>query len=317
MNIFLKRFLLFFFSWLPFQSLAQSPFWNFYGEHLDVTFFGGVIWGKAEEYVRAGTDNPLDPNFVVSQLDWPIENLFVLGGTFNFNYLSNRLHVTIEGWNKVASKRVKMIDEDFLTPDPAVLTNISTSPNTHLTSAYKIFGEATFDIFNFPPFKVGGIAGFQYSKFEWQAFGGSFLYYNDGDFTNSFLPNTLGIEYQQFFSVPYLGLIFKWEIAQFNACLFGKVSPIAFVQDIDYHALRGILFVDKYRNKTYYIVGAKAGFLLRQKVTFDLKYTYEELKKTVGNGFFLEATGPSPYALGNAFLAHNHSTFEMGLTAHF
>lgn len=259
-----------------------------------------------------------DPSFVVTELDWPIEALFVLGGTLNSNFCCNRLHVTIEGWGKVASKSVKMLEQDFFSTSPALLTNFSLSPNTNQTTAYLIFVEGCYDFFDCCPFKLGALLGYQYSQFNWNAKGGSQINIIPSGSLVVF-PNVTVVSYKQQFSVPYFGFIAKWERSLYNASLFGKYSPIAFAKDIDHHNFfpyAGFTFTDRFCNKNYWIVGAKIGVWLTHCLNFDFKYSYEAFEKSVGKAVIKTPTTTTTLTKG-AKIYHCHNTFELGLSAHF
>ena len=299
---------------IPYEECCYDEYWD-----VDLSIYTGLIYGKSKEIVFEGAGSPT-PYQKISILDWDIRNLWVMGGTIEKSFFSNSLHLTVDGWGKVGSGQTTMVDRDFTdSDDPGLLTDISKSPDTHLTQAYLIDAEICYDFYNLSPWcsdlRFGFLLGYQYSKFAWKAFGGNFDY-DEGADIGSFPDGELVIAYQQKFSVPYIGLNLDWQIDCWELNLFGKYTCLAYAEDHDFHALRDATFIDKFNAQQYWNAGAKASWNFLGNAWLNIKYEFQRLEPAVGDTIHSEG-GTTARIRKAAGISHYQNLYSFGLTVCF
>lgn len=286
---------------------------------LNVGCYAGVVNGLSKEKVY----NPLSTNlpYKISELDWKIRNLWILGGIAQVNFLNDRLHICVDGWNKIHADKSKMVDRDFFNVNqPSVATEISWHPDTHLKTAFEIDTQLDYDFYCYhsanQEIKFGLLLGYKYQKFHWNAYGGHYSYANR-TINGNFPPGELVIAYTQEFSIPYLGLQVHWKWKHcFEIRIFSKYTTLAYIQDHDFHALRNIHFVGKFRNAHYLGIGTEAIWNIYKCLNLDFRYRYEHLNNTTGDAteIFDNSSFSSPDSVG---IEHNHHLLSIGLSASF
>jgi outer membrane protease len=164
-----------------------------------VTFSGsyGLTSIKANEYVYEGKAK-------ISQLIW--ESRYV-------NTLNGALHVELpKDWYLNANGTIglggdgHMADYDWLQPG-SPWSDRSLHPDTRLNHYYVASLEIGRDLLSYDGTDVGLGAGFKYTDVKWSAWGGSYIYSENGfrDSRGDFNPDEKGISYRQSWPVPYLG----------------------------------------------------------------------------------------------------------------
>lgn len=283
----------------------------------DLCCYGGLVNGLTEELVFSATEE--GKIYRLSQLDWEILDLWVVGGRGKACFPDQKFHVILDGWGKAASQESVMVDRDwdeeisFKTP-----VHISWS-QANLKLAYKILGEIGYDFYekNFGSFNFQSalLAGYQYLELAWEDHGGFYIY-NSGD-DIGFFPDELGISYSQQYSIPYFGLEFNgdWKKWIQWSC-YGKVSGSAFVHQKDIHHLREITFDEEIPYGVYWMVGTTFSISFSDYLNCNIKYGYEQINETVGTTIVYEKGMPLHEYLGGGVF-HQHQTLSFGITSSF
>lgn len=298
------------------------PRWDCNSIHcwaLDLSLYSGYITGHSKEKVYNQTSTGL--SYKVSQLDWKIRNLWVLGGAAQINFLDDRLHVYVDGWGKIHASKSKMVDRDFFNINqPSVATDISWHPDTHLKTAFEIDVMLDYDFYCFQyscqEIKFGVLIGYKYQKYHWNAYGGHFSYAS-GTINGNFPAGVLVIAYTQEFCIPYIGLQVDWNWNNWiDIRIFSKFTTLAYVRDYDLHALRATHFVGKFKESHFLVVGAEAVWNIYKYINLDLKYNYEHLNNTIGNA--TETVGDISFTTNDSVgIEHYHHLIALGLSASF
>ncbi|MDR3623701.1 MAG: omptin family outer membrane protease [Chlamydiales bacterium] len=282
---------------------------------LEVSLFTGYVYGGSNEIVFTGkgSSNPLQK---VSELNWRVRNLWVLGANLQQRLFDNQFFVRVDGWSRVSSGYSTMVDRDWENFDePDVMTDISTSTKTILPVAYLVDAAIGYYFYQTKGLEMSVEIGYEYSQYYWKSFGARYSY-DQGDTIGTLPQNELLIAYQQLLSVPYIGLNFDWTMNWLDLKIFGKYTHLAYVKDKDNHVLRKILFVDRFHAVEFWSVGLDAKIPLWKWIDLDLKYVFEGLVPSVGNATMREDGGMT-YTQGGAGISHFHNLFTMGVTAHF
>ena len=305
------------------EKAADDDTWG-----IDLTIYGGYVNGKSKELVYgtlgSESSSSSSSDWTISKLDWKINNLWVIGAVFKKTFFSDTIYFTVDGWTKVQADKSTLVDKDYTDPfHPNRYTDISKSPDTKLDKAQWISGELGFDFYKFM-YRESAInlrlsVGYQYNRWHWKSYGGSYKY-NQGEITGDF-PNTLIIAYKQRLSIPYLALQMDWNWKEWDLSLFGKYSHKAYVNDHDFHALRNLVFTDKFKNGEFWALGVNGSVNLWNcgdaLIDFTLKYSFEQLNTTkgsttiTGNNFSVSLDSES------AGVEHYHQLIAFGFEAEF
>ncbi|MDP1609264.1 MAG: omptin family outer membrane protease [Chlamydiales bacterium] len=284
---------------------------------IDLSCYGGLVDGLTKEIVFAQTSQ--GRVYKLSQLDWEIRELWVIGGRAAAHFLDERLHITLDGWGKTTSSESVMVDQDwnqefsFTTP-----INISWS-TSHLESAYKIIGELGYDfhLINFESarFKTALLAGYQYFQLAWKDYGGFYIYGN-GAYMGT-LPDELGVSYSQEYSIPYFGFGFNgnWE-DQIQWSCYGKISGSTFVHQKDTHHLREITFDEEIPYGVYWMAGTSFSIFFSEHINCSIKYGYEQMNEAIGTMTVYEKDKP-PEKFSGSGVYHRHQTLSLGISSTF
>lgn len=284
---------------------------------VDLNFYTGYVTGQSKEIVYSETTD--FEEYTRSQLDWKINNLWILGANVVTDLVNNTVHILFDGWVKASESRATMQNRDWVNrAQPNTVTHISWSPSK-LKQAYELTLEFGGDLFHFDvrkqQFKFIALTGFEYLNLCWNSRGGSYLYANEspGDFDQK-----LGISYEQRFSIPYGGLKIEWKISDsLNLNAFGKLSSSARVWTYDFHAFRSVKFTENFRYADYWTAGGVARWKIWNNLDVDLKYEYEQLNTAKGSMEVKPPDEPARFYPLSAGTYHNHQTLALGFFARF
>ncbi len=300
-------------DWACQEPCSNNP-WG-----VDLSIYSGYVYGKSKEIAVGAVDTELT-GYKISQIDWSIRNLWIMGGTVKKSFLGDTLQLSLDGWGRVGSGHVKQVDRDYLNlARPDMVTDISTSTNTHINDAYLIDLELCYDFYRLrlcdSALKIGGLLGYQYAQFGWRSYGGEFSY-DRGQYVGNFTPGELVIAYKQKFSVPYFGLNALWKWDNLDVNLFGKYTWFAHVKSTDSHPLRGLTFKDNFSRQQYWSIGANTSWSFWDNYSLDFKYAFEKLEQGRGD---TNQTGDGQSVSFNksAKIGHFHNLFTLGLSARF
>lgn len=300
----------------PEMPSKESPYLFIF----DLTCYGGLVNGLTEELVFAQTEE--GKIFKLSQLDWKIQDLWIIGGRATVRLLDEQLFglcCTLDGWGKAASRSSVMVDRDW-DPNFSFETPSDISWSTsHLLSAYKVASELGFDLYQkkwrSAQLQSALLLGYQYFELAWKDKGGRYIY-DYGTYVG-FFPNETGISYSQEFSIPYLGLgtSGKWKERIQWTC-YGKISSLAFVHQKDIHHLREITYDEKILNGTYWMLGALLSVSFSKYFDCHIKYDYEQMNQTEGITTIYAKDKPPKTLLGSG-VYHQHQILSLGVSSSF
>ncbi|WP_237387691.1 omptin family outer membrane protease [Xenorhabdus sp. Sc-CR9] len=134
-------------------------------------------------------------------MNWKIKHTAIIKGELSWDALPY-LTLNTRGWFASPSNSGKMDDYDWTNPNQSKWTHYSHHENTKLNSASEFDINLKGWILKQPNYKLGGVLGYQQTKFSWVAKGGRAIYQNK----SSEFENKPVITYKQEFSTPYMGL---------------------------------------------------------------------------------------------------------------
>lgn len=242
----------------------------------------GYMGGESKEYVY-------DNNKLLSRLDWKIKNSAILKMEANYDLLP-WLSVNAAGWTSLASGSGHLNDFDWQDPNSSSKTD-SSSSRAILNEANQYDLSLRGWLLNNDNYKAGLIAGYQESRFSMTGKGGTYDYAGEdsnGDYDpnlprehGSFPQNQSVIGYKQTYRAPYIGLIGKYAINDFEFNALMKYSHWVDAKDNDNHYLTGATSATNTSSAELWAGQINAGYWVtsQAKVFTEADYTYYPNKR--------------------------------------
>jgi plasminogen activator len=241
-------------------------------DRMTIEAFGGYLTGQGREYVS----NAPSSQDKLSQLNWRIDNAFVVGGRMAVSPIEG-LTLRARGWIHVKSSNT-MDDYDWLAGYLGFnsWTDWSHHTDTDMAKAWQGDVSAAYRWWQDEDLAFSVIGGYRYMTMKWNAKGGSFVYstFDFYDTVGTFQPGQLGIAYQQWWSTPYfgLGLVYKMGALTLTSELVG--SPWAYGRDKDHHVLRSLVFTEDFRPTTFFSATVGAEYQYADWLAFTARAEY-------------------------------------------
>lgn len=239
---------------VSFSSVAGMQDDLFTPEKVSAGINLGTLSGQTKERVY----NPEEGGRKVSQLNWKYNNAAVVKGSFDWDFMP-RISLGASGWTTLASRGGNMNDYDWTSETQKEWTDHSSHPDTRLNYANEFDVNMKGWLFNEPDWRLGVMAGYQESRYSFNAKGGSYSYEN-GEYTGDFPRDLTVIGYQQRFKMPYIGLTGDYRYNNFEASGTFKYSGWVHSSDNDEHYLTSTTFKDNVHNQNYYSLSGSLGY---------------------------------------------------------
>lgn len=238
----------------------------------------GLLNGKSQEKVY-------DLGQKLSELNWDIKQVPTLHLGLAY-HPRDWLTLDVRGWTRMSGGNSHMKDYDWLDGEDADWTHYSNHPDTRLKSAWQAEFSATGWALKRENLALGVMAGYQRSQFDWQAWGGSYVYSSDAgfrDLAGDFPANQKGISYRQTYATPFLGLVGLYNHQSWSVEGRFKYSQWVKARDFDTHHMRDLTFAGNNGNKGR-----------MQSVAFALSYNFNpqfSVKAGIDHQVYSEAKG--------------------------
>ncbi|MCS2154358.1 omptin family outer membrane protease [Scandinavium goeteborgense] len=249
---------------------------------LSLTTSLGYMGGESREYIY-------DQGRQLSRLDWKMKNAAILKMEANYDILP-WLSINAAGWTSLAAGSGSLKDRDW--------QDLHSTNNTDTSFSSATLNEANeYDlslrgwIFNSENYKAGIIAGYQESRFSMTAKGGTYDYAGT-DANDTYDPNLPRVQgtfpanqsvvgYKQTYRAPYLGLIGKYAINDFEFNALMKYSHWVDGKDNDNHYLNNATSAINTSSAELWAGQINAGYWVtpQAKVFTEADYTYYPNKK--------------------------------------
>lgn len=247
--------------------------------HMDASL--GWLSGKAEEnYYDTDTGQKDDA------LEWKIKEAPILKMGISWEPMP-WITLNAQGWTTLSSRGSTMDEYYWYTDDHPGWDEWDHHPNSSLNYANEFDVNIKGWVLNMPTYRLGGMVGYQQTRFSWTATGGSYQYYDDGDFEYGdydFGQRYAG--YKQKFTVPYLGIVgmYRYQDVEVNA-LF-KFSPWVKARDNDDYYEYDSTYRNRSNNARYYAATVDIGYYLTPNAKIFTAFTWSKHKE--GKGGSLE-----------------------------
>lgn len=259
-------------DWLGVRDEAfNDPSYEF---KIDGELTAGMLSGTSHELFY----DPLGSGHKYSELIWTMDDVAIISGKVSLKP-SHWWSVDLSGATNV-TQEATMDDYDWLDlTRPNDWTHWSHHNKTHLERALMFDLSTKLALWRTSFFDLKGIAGYRWDKFDWTAYGGSFIYSTPGNFRDDIFdlpPSTVGIEYIQEFRTPYLGLGGELRLGDF--ALEGTVTGSwwATMDSRDSHFLRFLQWQDSYDGGTMLQYDIEGRYKFSDTVTFKAGWKHLE-----------------------------------------
>lgn len=294
------------------QNVKDLYVVNFDADSITVKTSLGWLGGESKEYVYDA-----NTGIKISELNWNINNAEIIKSDISWN-LFFWLTLNALGWTTLSSSRAGMDDYDWMDINQSHWTDWSNSPDTRLNQANEFDVNIKNWLVKRPNYKVGAVVGYQQNRFSWTSFGGHYQYNNCNDI-GDFPSGERGIDYQQKFSMPYVGLTgdYRYRDFEFNALL--KFSSWVEAKDNDEHYMRNLSFSEKNSGSNYYSASVDVGYYVTNNVKVFTEFTWNKYSQGKGGMQIIDhQSGKSDYEGGDAAgLENKNYSFTAGLQYRF
>jgi outer membrane protease len=266
------------------------------GGGMDFSFAAeiGRLGGTASELVF---DYPFGSKTKISELTWDLKDVTVAGVRASAR-LGARFRLHAGFWSALDEGSGDMVDRDWLytdesflelTPDEGNWTHESRHPETSVDEGTMFDVNLSVLAFESGAFSLSGVLGYKRDSWSWSSRGGTFVYSDEdfrdlsGDFEDLFGKDVLVIEYEQTYSIPYLGVSLSWAAPTFSFEGHALYSPAVSATDRDYHALRERLFEGDFSGGTYVGLGLNAAWTFAPQWFASLGLEYQSVLEMTGD----------------------------------
>jgi omptin len=242
-----------------------------------VSFSGsyGVAAVRANEFVYEGQAK-------LSQLKWKSDYVSTLNGAVKIDlpkdfYIGATASAGFDGNGHLA-------DFDWQ-KSGGPWSDRSLHPDTRLDHYYVAAVEIGRMLISRDGTDIGLGAGFKYTDVQWSAWGGSYIYSENGfrDAHGSFDPKEKGITYRQSWPVPYLGLNLSHR--EGNWTFAGAVAAGAAVDgyDIDDHWARNLRFYDYFETTPTLSLASSIDYTVWNNAALYLSGSFDNMFRVRGD----------------------------------
>ncbi len=247
-----------------------------------------LLSGEAGEFVYGGTgQSDVPAGYKLSELNWDIKSLVMAGGTVSAQF-GQGLRVNAGLWIGLNEGNGGMIDRDWLDPTINDWTHFSES-DVDIETAYSFDINASLELFELGPFQVSGLLGYKHDFWEWSDFGGTYIYSTFGfrDDVGSFGGEN-GIDYEQTFDIPYLGVQLATECSHVRASGYFLYSPLVMAEDRDHHILRNLYFREEFEGGDFFAFGLDLSMDLTDSIFISGSIDAQVIPEFTGDMFVKE-----------------------------
>ncbi|CAG37431.1 omptin family outer membrane protease [Desulfotalea psychrophila] len=235
----------------------------------------GRIWGESRELVY-------EKNRKVSELIWPLDNVYMLNAGVSVQP-SSWLKLNADIWFAVSNGGGKMDDYDW-TAQGMDWTHWSHDEDTPLDRGIMFDINAEIPFYHINRTTFSAFLGLKQDNWKWNSYGGSYIYSHNAfrDSTGTFPDDELGISYEQWWTVPYIGLGFASSLSNWD--FSGRLIASPFVQgrDEDMHHLRNLFFEEDFDNSFMWSIDLAANYKIDPQWGIIGAFKYQYYQEALG-----------------------------------
>lgn len=287
----------------------------------------GMLDGAATELAYY---YPHGSRYKLSELKWDLSQVAVAGLQASVG-LGRRARFSLGYWSALNEGGGMMVDRDwlysedwapFIEPTDRNWTDESRHPDTTVDKGRVVDLNLSVLALEYGAFSCSGIVGYRSDTWGWSARGGTFVYsfnsYRDttGDFEQYYGADALVIEYEQRFTIPYVGVGVAWEAPALRVKGHFLVSGLVSATDRDNHVLRDVVFEGDFSRGAYLGLGVGAAWTFAPQWYATLDIAYQSIAENTGNVRKSGAEGDQAYASGGG-IALETAMGSLGIARRF
>jgi outer membrane protease len=296
----------------PTQPLAEKNGYSF-GVRGDFS----MVYGESREIVY---QNFFGYSEKMSELFWDINSIPMVGLVLSLE-TPHRLTANAGYWTAVDEGQGALDNYDWLIySGDDNWSDWSHSP-VEVDEAFRWDVNLAYAVIQKPSFNLNTLLGYRHMFWKWADHGGNFIYSSENgfrDLTGSFetyFGDSTGIEYEQTFDIPYLGLSTGWRGRKVAVDAYVLFSPLVSAEDEDYHVYRDTRFTESFEDGDFWAAGLNARYHFNDQLYLLVGVEYQEVSEIRGS---MEIDGdPVPASLADAGIAHKATTGTLALGYEF
>lgn len=246
-----------------------------------------VVMGHSNELVF---DSSSDPYPYLSRLYWQL-NSTIVGGVKGSINLGDKFFFNAAIGTALNKNTGNMSDHDWISDN---FDDVSTEwthesiSAIYLVSSLLLDSNANYRYYSSDQWKLDGMIGFKYIKWSWTDSLVSLTYPGED---LDYLIGVNGIDYTVKYNIPYLGFSFQKDMEQFTGGLTLLYSFLVFVDDHDYHKLRGLHFYDTFTMGQYFGFSASGRWHWSDSFSLALSYDLDWVPEMIGDVSVYDSSG--------------------------
>lgn len=274
----------------------------------------GWMNGKSQEmYYDTDSGKKTD------QLDWKIQNTPIVKMGISWDAMQ-WLTLNAQGWTTLASRGTTMDEYFWYNDSLPSWSEWDHHPNSKLNYANEFDINLRGWLLNQPEYRLGGVAGFQQTRFSWTATGGSYQYFDGDQFQYGDYDRGEPISgYKQKFSLPYIGIAGMYRYMNFEVNALFKFSPWVKARDNDDYYYYDSTYRNKANNARYYSASLDMGYYLTPHAKVFTAFSWSKHKEGKGGSLEIDRDGgETSYSGGDAAgIANTNYSIAAGLQYNF
>ncbi len=279
----------------------------------------GYLDGEARELVY---DFESGYRRKTSELIWDLEGLGMIGGVASLTY-RNWLNFNLGIWTAITEGSGRMVDYDWFldvpgAPSPYDWTDRSIS-DVDVESAIMFDINVSAEIFKIRNAAFHVIAGFKQDSWEWSDSGKEYIYSYESfrDKAGPFNGESL-IDYEQVFSIPYLGISVNGSIGKrFECSAYFLFSAAVSAEDKDHHIFTDTRFKETFDGGDYIALGMNATYHVSDAIFVSASLDYQEIPEIDGDMKITIPYEGTFSASDTAGISHKSTMFSLAVGYNF
>lgn len=290
------------------------------GQNFSFTVRGslGYLNGEARELVY---DFDQGYRRKASELIWDLQGLGMIGGIASIKY-TKWLNVNLGIWTAINEGSGGMVDYDWFVnvpgaPSPDAWTDRSFS-DVQVINATMFDINVSAEIFKLDQVAFHALIGFKQDSWEWDDSAQEYVYsaYSFRDTIGSFGGISV-IDYEQTFSIPYVGVSANGPLGPFECSAYLLFSAAVSAEDKDFHILRGLHFKETFDGGNYIALGINATYHISGALFVSAALDSQTIPEIDGD---MELRGPNGETASNsntAGISHESTMFSATIGYNF
>jgi outer membrane protease len=288
----------------PTQTLAEQN-----GYSVGVRGDFSMVYGESREIVYGGSEK-------LSELYWDINSVAMVGVVLSLD-TPCRLSANAGFWSAISEGQGAMDDYDWMVYSGDDNWSDWSHSAVEVKDANRWDVNLAYALIQKPEFDLKAQLGYRRMFWKWADQGGYFIYSSETSFRDlaGTFEDITGIEYEQTFEIPYLGLSTGWRGRKMALDGYVLYSPFVSADDKDHHLYSDTQFTESFDNGVFWAAGLSTRYQLTSQMYLLAGIEYQEISEIRGS---MTIDGiPIPSSLADAGISHKSTTGTLALGYEF